>query len=112
MSDGHSIKVDEKELAMISSKVPVITSLKDADGVELGGGASTSRLPVTIDGLASSSDFIEVHDTDGLVGKVFAGVSGLWSFHLLPSSIGEHRVFAKSKAGKSAVKTFEVVAVK
>ncbi|MBK5510474.1 hypothetical protein [Pseudomonas sp. TH15] len=97
---------------MAPRSVPTITLLKDANGAKLGEGATTSHPPVTIDGFASTSNFIEIHDDDGLIGTAFVGISGFWSCHLRSLSIGKHRVFAKNKAGESAVTTFEVVATR
>ncbi|PKA69130.1 hypothetical protein ATI02_1952 [Pseudomonas baetica] len=90
--------------------VPTITLLTDHDGAELGERVATSRLPVTIDGIASSSSLIAIHDNGYFVGKVFAGVSGFWSFRFPPLSLGKHEVFVKNKAGESAVRMFEVIA--
>lgn len=92
--------------------VPVITNVKDDNGVEIPNGGATSANSVQLSGVAPAGEEVEIFDGAVPRGRVVVSATGGWDFHLTSLMPGAHSVMAKGSAGMSSARSFTVIAAK
>jgi hypothetical protein len=92
------------------SIVPVITSVKDAGGIEILPGAATFATSVTLTGTAAPGEQVQVSDAGNSLGTVRA-TGGIWTLPLTGLTVKAYSITAKALYGSEPVsdpRTFNV----
>ncbi|MFJ2536853.1 hypothetical protein [Pseudomonas sp. NPDC087614] len=92
--------------------VPVITNVKDDNGLEIPNGGATFATSVHLSGIAVVEERVEILDASVVKGHVIASGTGSWALHLTGLNLGAHSITARGSAGMSQARTFTVVAAK
>ncbi|MNJ39334.1 Bacterial Ig-like domain (group 2) [compost metagenome] len=84
---------------------PVITSVKDPQGVEIPNGGSTIHTSVTLSGSATKDQKVEIFDGASSKGSADVGSNGLWTHTVTGLSVASHSFTAKALYGSGQVST-------
>ncbi|HEY0286112.1 MAG TPA: hypothetical protein VGC62_03735, partial [Pseudomonas sp.] len=101
-------------IKVAASVNPLITSIKDAKGVDIPPAGFTVDTAVVVTGEANPNLSVEIFDGTVSKGTVAANASGVWSLNITGLSVAAHAIKAKALYGsnpESAVRSFTVVAV-
>jgi hypothetical protein len=82
---------------------PQITSVKDAQGVDIPDGQTTFQTSVTLAGTASVDQRVEIFDNGELKGEVTVDGNGNWSYTLQGLTVKSYIMTAKGKYGDNPV---------
>ncbi len=107
---GNNPVSNVRSLTVLASAAPTISSIKDADGVEIQPGATTFSTSVTLTGTAETGQEVQIFDGASSLGIVTV-TGGTWTL-LLPSlTVKAYTIKAKGLYGsnpESAVRVFTV----
>ncbi|MGY4495139.1 hypothetical protein [Pseudomonas sp. TE3610] len=91
--------------------VPIITSVKDPSGADIGNGASTFATNVTLMGTAAPNLTVDILDNSTVLARVTANTSGVWTYPANGLAIARHAFTARAAYGDNPVSQAWVIAV-
>ncbi|MGV8917626.1 MAG: hypothetical protein ACOH2R_07480 [Pseudomonas sp.] len=92
---------------------PIITSIKDANGVDIPNGGTTAQTQVTLEGEAASNQRVDILDGTDSKGITTVDINGKWTLTLSGLTAKTYSIKAKGLYGtqpESAVRVFTVSA--
>jgi hypothetical protein len=95
---------EERTLTVVATVTPTIVSVKDAQNVEIPNDGSTTSTTVTLSGLASILQDVQILDNATVdKGTVRANANGVWSQQVTGLSVAAHSFTAKGLYGDQPV---------
>jgi hypothetical protein len=96
--DDSGLVSQPRTFKVLPNLTPTIERVQDSKGLVSNGG-TTVDVALTVSGLASPDEQVELFDNDVSKGKLRTDGDGMWTVTLSPLSIGSHEFRAKARYG-------------